>query len=1288
MTSQHILTWLSLLTIASSIAIPMATAASANVRDGFFQNPVLTHPLEKSEKHIKQLKSKTAYIMTLSDQEILRRMPVQTPRIHNACPSCRKGVRMRSKYWDYQEPAKSFGEVMKHNKVYDPKKPDQYVCPKCKEVYPNNPKYKQSHNKMMLNWAGEKIPVRYYQDPNGINYNNKGDDSPFPRNYYLDGVLDTERHDWIHNQMYNLALLYRLTGDPKAGHRALVILNAYADLWPRWLFIYEYGHIYGKLSPRNLEGAWAMTRAGRRAGDETKGPTHYLETVDLMINSKAYKDFEKSLGVDLNEKLWDNVIGIVSNRQKKTMRYKEIRMFEFGQGCPTLYLELARVFNRPRLIRDTTIKALPYTPRNVMCIDGGFAQGPGYQQIHLLAMQRMNLANGYSDPKGFKLNPGEKPIKNYRYPLGASENYWMKAYQFLARIRMPDGGLPIVNDSEHAAYLSFIPGTLIPISQSRDFIAHGLKYAILGDGDEDEQFQLHLNYSENKSNHGHYDTLTLQLFAFGHYLMDDSSYSRNALRSFGTGTSGHNTVVIDQINQGGRKAPYNEGSPKLFDGRAPGIKVISVDAARCYAEQGVKKYQRTLLMNTYEPTRPYIVDIFQVKGGKTRDYMLHSSYQAESTGNVSYALTKMPGLNPLKTDNVKDGYQFMYDVSEGSAEKDGMLDYTVKAPWKGKKELKKRPSLSPFKYNADSFPDNPPVGTRHHILGMPGQKAYFFGTPNIYRALSQNRTGSKFEEWDRIPHFMLRQQPENPEKETTFIVVHEPWLKNPKIKSVKKIPSGSSQLLALEVRYEDRVDTLFFSLTGNEESGKANGVTFSGRVGVYSINKEGKSESYLLGGTRLEARKAKLSSNVDKVEGTIIRSFRKWNGDKMDAFSVRYSGKMPHLDSLKGAFAVVHNTGDITNLEKENFENYGMLPRFYPDMKRAMLKSPEKLAFLRKAGGGWGFVIDHVEKRGNILAVYTKSDHGLDIKDGFTREFSFPMREFKSSNLLTIYPSESSQRAPEVSPASGCFMKPMKVTIQSPLPDQEIFYAIKKTGQAAEPVWHRYGKPILPEGLYPEKKPKLTWIKYTAPIDIDQSTTLLVKGVSSTGIRKQVAEEYTYALPERPVLQAESFKPGLKRMIEPMIYRRYSGTYTNNRLTYASIEDLKSQRRIIIKKPITNDIVTSLLPPAPITDPRIGKDGVQVELSGFLNITEPGVYKIYFRAYADGDLYLNGKHYIKGRYRGEHTMPYSFSIPLKKGLVPIKLIYRGSPQTSVDLEWVTPSGRRSFIPSSVLFHKN
>ena len=1256
-------------------------------RRGFFQNPVLQHNFDRSEKHIKQLQKNTAYIMTLSDKEILRRMPVQTPRIHNACPNCQKGIRKRNPLWDYQEAPKSFGEVMKHHRVFDPRKPDQYVCPKCGEVYPNNSKYPQSKKEMMLNWAGEKIPIRYYEDPNGINYNNKADNSPFPRRYYLDGVLDTERHYWIRNQMYDLALLYRLTGNLQAGHRAMVILNAYADRWPHWLFLDEYGHNYGRLTSRNMNGSWSMTREGRRAGDETQGPLLYLQTVDLMMGTKAFKMFDRSIKANLADKLWDNVIGVVFNRQKKTMRYKDIMMFEFGQGCPTLYVKLARVFNRPRLIRDTTIKALPYTSRNVMCIDGGFIQGPGYQQIHLLAMREMFLANGYSDPRGFKLKRGEKPIKNYRYPQGPDEDYWMKAYNFFVRYRMPDGGVPVVNDSEHSPYLLFIPALQIPLKKSRDFIAHGLKYAILGDGDKDEQIQLHLNYSENKTNHGHYDTLTLQLFAFGHYLMDDSGYCKNTFRRFGTGTSGHNTVVIDQQSQSVGGMPYNEGNPLLFDGRAPGIKVISVDAARCYLKLGVKKYQRTLLMNTYDLKRPYIVDIFQVQGGTVRDYMLHSSYQAESTGKVSYALKKMAGLNPLKTDNPKSGYQFMYDVSEGSAEKDGVLDYVVKEPWVGKKQPKKRQPLSPFKYSPESYPGNPPVGTRHYIVGMPNQKAYFFGTPSIYQSLIKNRTGNRFEEWDRIPHFMLRQKVSNTNKETTFVVVHEPWVKDPKIKSVKKIPTGSSKLLALEVRYEDRVDTLFFSLTGKAESGKANGVRFSGRVGVYSLKKDGKSESYLLGGTRLERGKTKLTSNVDKVKGTIIRSFRKWNGDKFDAFTIKFSGKMPNLDSLKGAFAVVQNSGKITNLEKENFEHHGMLPRFYPDMKKSVLKHPEILKLMRTVGGGWGFVIDHVEKRGNVLAVFTKEDHGLDIKNGVTQEFTFPMREFKTPNTLTIYPSESSQRLPEVTPTTRAFMKPFNLTIKSPVPNQELFYAIESTGKDAEPIWHRYGKPILPEELYPQKKTKLVWKKYTQPISITKSTTLLVKARSATGIREQLPETYSYALPEKPASNTANLKPGLKRTVAPAKFRKFRGYYKNNRITYTSVAELKETGKISTKKPIITDVVTSLLPPPPITDSRLIKSQMEVTLTGFINVPQAGIYKIYFKAFNGGDLYLNGKHYIKGRYRGENIMPYSFSIPLKKGLLPIKLIYRGSFADTFEFEWITPTGQRSFIPSNLLFHK-
>lgn len=67
----------------------------AQAEDAFFKNPVLTHRLDGSENGIASLRSDLAYIMSLSDEEILKRMPVQVPRIHNACPNCRKGKKER-----------------------------------------------------------------------------------------------------------------------------------------------------------------------------------------------------------------------------------------------------------------------------------------------------------------------------------------------------------------------------------------------------------------------------------------------------------------------------------------------------------------------------------------------------------------------------------------------------------------------------------------------------------------------------------------------------------------------------------------------------------------------------------------------------------------------------------------------------------------------------------------------------------------------------------------------------------------------------------------------------------------------------------------------------------------------------------------------------------------------------------------------------------------------------------------------------------------------------------------
>ena len=1143
----------------------------------------------------------------------------------------------------------------------------------------------------------------------------------------------------MHPKMYNLAKLYHLTGDKEAGRRALVIVNAYADRWPQWLYNQHYGHGYGETRKDRLMGWGVMTREGRRAGDERNGPMDFMNATDLLMGTEVFKAFAKEKGINLKDKLWNNVIKMNLDRAVADMTYPDVMLREYGQACPVEYVELAKVFNSAELIRNATIKALPYTPRMVMGIDGSFIQGTGYCQIHYGAMSKMHKINGYSDPDDFVVPEGEEPVKNFRYPTGAHEDYWMKAYNdYMRSISMPDGGAPAVNDSEHQGYIPFIPGINVPLRKSRDQIKHGYKYAILGDGDDDEQIQLHLNYSPNFVGHGAGDSLELQLFAFGHYLMDDNEYCKNQIRVYSGSTPGHNTVVVDYKNQGDAQSvggpkylPYQEGSPKLYDGRTPGLSVISVDAARAYLALGVRKYQRTMLLNTYELKRPYIVDVFQVKGGKVRDYMLRGNFQHPTTGTSNFKLTQMPGETPLMPEfergklNEKDmgsGYRLFFDVSEGSAEKGGVLDYTVKEPWKPRKKissLEGRPALTPYKVDKkNAYPGDPPVGTRHHVVGNPGQKVFMFESPDMFESVYKIPKGYKYEEWKRTPHMMLRYEVADENQETAFVVVHEPWVGKAHIKSVKKLDSGNENLLALEIEFDDRTDTVFFSLSGNAEKGKAKGAEFDGRVGCVA-DKKGKVESYLLGGTKLAKPSAEinLTSSIDKVEGEIIRSYRKWYGDEFDGFAVKYSGELPDIDDLRGSFAVVANTGRITNLKPENFINPGMAPRFYSMLKRSLgtphtdlaaiyakkderqyekyegyVATAKKLqALLESAGGGWGFIINRVVKKDDYLIIVTEQDHGLDIKEGKTEEFCFPMRHFETPNTLKIYPSESSQRAPQVIPAGGAFMRPVNFSMKSAVPGHELYYAVSAEGKQVEPVWHRYGKPIVPEELMPpRKKRQLIWKKYTEPFAVKNCVSIMVKAIDPKGIREQLPEEYHFVLPEKLVeVTPETLKPGVKRVIRKCnLDRKKMVKPEDYGVVYASADEMYTLGDTLLE-----DISLTIDESPVIENATRKRISTEMTLDGYLKISEPGVYKIYYRPHQDGSLDINGKTYVYSRFQGGTPMPYSFEIPLEQGYVPFHLVYRcidssmREGHADLEFEWVKPDGKREFIPGAVLFHQ-
>lgn len=61
----------------------------------------------------------------------------------------------------------------------------------------------------------------------------------------------------------------------------------------------------------------------------------------------------------------------------------------------------------------------------------------------------------------------------------------------------------------------------------------------------------------------------------------------------------------------------------------------------------VERYQRIHVLNTIDPSRPYLLDLFVVKGGTKHDYLLHGSTQYDQTTETSLSMTKINSQYPL-----------------------------------------------------------------------------------------------------------------------------------------------------------------------------------------------------------------------------------------------------------------------------------------------------------------------------------------------------------------------------------------------------------------------------------------------------------------------------------------------------------------------------------------------------------------------------------------------------------------------------------------------------------------
>ena len=1107
---------------------------------------------------------------------------------------------------------------------------------------------------------------------------------PKGRVYFIDGIINKARGAWLFPKLEVLSGQYKETGERKYAEKVLPVLTKYLEAYPHYMTVTERGNrIINWTNRKALPLELFLDRVGDTRGDQPLFLWKVLENL-AAGNAKG--------SAQADERIRTAFQGLLDKA------YKEIYFFDaksnfldrakyadnFGQGLGGLgKLPTAILFNRPE-IHHFVAQTLVDTPRISYFYDGGYVEGPGYGEIQTSRLHGMHVMDGYSDPTGFVFEVDGTRFDNI-HPMKDREEFYWSAYNFWKELRLPGAGNIVTHDCD---YKSFILNQdwFKPRERSENIMMGGFKHVMLGDGAGDLQVQARLSFGENGANHARQDAMSLQMYAFDHYLLDDFPYHKSNIRKLAELSLVHNTVVINQQNQ---YRFFNDGDVQLYVPTLPGLSVVKVDGKRAYPLEA-RQHTRTLINNTVELDRPYVVDIFETAGGVLHDYTLRSSAYHPETAACSLPLKEMPGERPLMAEGevwadpwenrtpVGTGYGLLFHVKEAAAQPYFTLKYDCTRPWEKLPDDKTGTMDLPFVFNPEFTKGNPAVGTMHHFVSGPGYQALLTDIPALRRSGfygekdPQTHEQVPYKDWKNMqPFFILRHKVAEGGK-SQFIVVHEPFLNQPKIRSVERLKSEDENILALRIDFGDRKDTLIYSLDGTEIHATLDGVELKGRLGVVAEKADGKRDGYLVGGTVLNCARAslKLDAPADLYKGEISSTIRKWNGAKEDALIATPDCTLPAGTALRGSWIMLHHTGawdkevdgsfkagrpnrmayDNLQSRREFITKMMALSRTdqstnYYDGELARVET-ERAYDSKQGDGFWTcFEIDRVEKADGKVAIITKGEHGLEIKGSKISEYFFPQRVIENGKTeFVVYTAASNEGHPIVVPAAGAYMKPVQVTCSNSSAGAKVLYSYAPRGETATPVWR----------------------EYSAPVEITMDGRLSVKSVTPNGIKECRVYDYDYEFPMRTdVTSRAGLQPGL-------LAKLGSTNKKDNKVKYST--------------PFTMGDIAARTP----LHARNIFRAEEFFIDGVLEIKDPGIYTFYFRAKEDGSMTLGGRELFPvGQSHPLIGVPYSRTVAMEKGWYtlhieqhdPLKKNYE-----SLELEWEGPGIPRQSIPAAHLFH--
>ncbi|TAK98315.1 MAG: hypothetical protein EPO07_12190 [Verrucomicrobia bacterium] len=706
-------------------------------------------------------------------------------------------------------------------------------------------------------------------------------------------LIAHNQRNQLRSDLNKLAPAYMLSGATHAtrnqtyARRIAAALLDWARFMPNYTVTAKNSASFINTGPSYILGS-DLQRASDHNGLAHEWADDELLAFDAIYDSPALASYSTELGFDVRGYIKTNLFCdegdfIVYHVPPDVATDSNL------SGPFTVLALVARVLNRPDYIVWMD-QYLGITVREKIHRDGALSEGMGYSIGYLNENQ-----NGAENTRDYFLTrPADTAqLQAISNRAGIYVNILTYGQQQWSKLALPNGQLPSFGDTPFNTYFSARNNGLSWLLPSYGTVSMG------AGSSSTTAVQLNQNFSGD-NNHMRSDTTAYTLWAFGNEVLGNVRYHNGtAGRQFTEQILAYNAVTIDRTDMSSPSAnTYGNGDLTLYEPGNSGLAVTEIDGQRAYSNKA-SRYQRIMLLNTFDLNRPYVVDVMRVTGGTTHDYVWHGSIRYDQTSECSFSLVTNTATYPML-----EGGEVWSDPTDSG---DSFPYYGF---WRNVNS-NTAPGNFQITYRDASASNRDTRLWMTDAAGAAAANVYIGRTPVPARANGEPADWFVNGLWR--PSSIIRKRITSGSLSNLFVSVIEPMNNGVgTITNVERLAMNGSSLesCALKITFTDgRADTYVVNLRNPAVAGANTGSTtvtttngefsLAGRIGLH-LASPGGSRVWAVNATQFTYPGSSFAPTNLYYSGSIIGETRKQTGGSNDAFIT--TTPLPTGTTLRGKF--------------------------------------------------------------------------------------------------------------------------------------------------------------------------------------------------------------------------------------------------------------------------------------------------------------------------------------------------------------------------------------------------